>query len=70
MSLGHVLLVDDEPSLVSVLQSVLKAAGYTVTVATDGNAAISGVLACDPNVILLDLGLPDMDGKVVIRMIR
>jgi two-component system, OmpR family, KDP operon response regulator KdpE len=70
MSLGHVLLVDDEPSLVSVLQSVLKAAGYTVTVATDGNAAISGVLACDPDVILLDLGLPDMDGKVVIRMIR
>lgn len=70
MSLGHVLLVDDEPSLVSVLQSVLKAAGYTVTVATDGNAAISGVLSCDPDVILLDLGLPDMDGKVVIRMIR
>lgn len=70
MSLGHILLVDDEPSLVSVLQSVLKAAGYLVTVATDGNAAISRVLACDPDVILLDLGLPDMDGKVVLRMIR
>lgn len=70
MSLGHILLVDDEPSLVSVLHSVLKAAGYLVTVATDGNTAISGVLACDPDVILLDLGLPDIDGKVVLRMIR
>ncbi|RQW43576.1 response regulator transcription factor [Novosphingobium sp. LASN5T] len=67
---GHVLLVDDEPALVSVLQPVLKAAGYTVTVAPDGNAAISGVVAHDPDVVLLDLGLPDMDGKEVIRIIR
>lgn len=70
MMQGHVLLVDDEPALVSVLQPVLKASGYTVTVATDGNAAISGVIAKDPDVVLLDLGLPDMDGKDVIRVIR
>lgn len=66
----HVLLVDDEPALVSVLQPVLKAAGCIVTVASDGNAAISGVIALDPDVVLLDLGLPDMDGKDVIRIIR
>jgi len=70
MMLGHVLLVDDEPALVSVLQPVLKAAGWTVSVAMDGNAAISAVVAQDPDVVLLDLGLPDMDGKDVIRMIR
>lgn len=67
---AQVLLVDDEPALISVLQPVLKAAGYTVMVATDGNAAISGVVAHDPDVVLLDLGLPDMDGKDVIRMVR
>lgn len=70
MMQGHVLLVDDEPALVSVLLPVLKAAGCEVTVATDGNAAISGVIAHDPDVVLLDLGLPDMDGKDVIRIIR
>lgn len=67
---GQVLLVDDEPALVAVLQPVLKAAGCSVSVATDGNAAISGVIAQDPDVVLLDLGLPDMDGKDVIRLIR
>jgi two-component system, OmpR family, KDP operon response regulator KdpE len=67
---GHVLLVDDEPTLVSVLEPVLKAAGCTVTVATDGNTAVSRVVSHDPDVVLLDLGLPDIDGKHVIRMIR
>lgn len=67
---GQVLLVDDEPALVSVLQPVLKAAGCNVSVASDGNAAISAVVAQDPDVVLLDLGLPDMDGKQVIRLIR
>lgn len=70
MILGQVLLVDDEPALVSVLQPVLKAAGCTVSVASDGHAAISAVIAQDPDVVLLDLGLPDMDGKDVIRIIR
>ena len=70
MMQGQVLLVDDEPALVSVLQPVLKAAGFTVSVASDGNAAISAVIAHDPDVVLLDLGLPDMDGKDVIRIIR
>lgn len=67
---GQVLLVDDEPALVSVLQPALKAAGYDVAVATDGNGAISSVIANDPDLVLLDLGLPDMDGKDVIRVIR
>lgn len=70
MMQGQVLLVDDEPTLVSVLQAVLTAAGCSVTVALDGHAAISGVIAHDPDAVLLDLGLPDMDGKDVIRIIR
>lgn len=70
MTGGHILLVDDEPALVSVLEPVLRAEGCTVTVANDGNAAISSVVSGDPDVVLLDLGLPDMDGKAVIQTIR
>ncbi len=70
MTQGQVLLVDDEPALINVLQPVLKAAGFTVTVAADGHSAISAVIAHDPDLVLLDLGLPDIDGKEVIRIIR
>jgi len=70
MMQGQVLLVDDEPALVSVLQPVLKAAGCSVTTAVDGHTAISAAMALDPDVVLLDLGLPDIDGKDVIRTIR
>ncbi|MCB2080862.1 MAG: response regulator transcription factor [Novosphingobium sp.] len=67
---AHVLLVDDEAALVSVLEPVLRAEGYDVSVAMDGNSAISAVISGDPDVVLLDLGLPDMDGKAVITSMR
>ena len=67
---GHILLVEDEPGIVGALRPVLRAAGHTVTVATDGNAAIGKLSQDDIDVVLLDLGLPDMDGKEVIRAIR
>ena len=67
---GHILLVDDEPALVSVLRPVLIAAGCSVTIAADGQEALRGLVASDPDVVLLDLGLPDMDGKAVIQAIR
>jgi two-component system KDP operon response regulator KdpE len=66
----HILIVDDEPSLLAVLEPALSAAGYTVTTALDGRSTISTVMATDPDLILLDLGLPDMDGKDVIVQVR
>ncbi|MFN6934611.1 MAG: response regulator transcription factor, partial [Tsuneonella sp.] len=68
--MSHILLVDDEPSLVAVLEPVLGAAGYQVTVATNGVAALKAAGEVKPDIVLLDLGLPDMDGKEVIRHIR
>jgi two-component system, OmpR family, KDP operon response regulator KdpE len=70
MMQGHVLLIDDEPALVSVLQPVLKAAGCLVTVASGGHDGINAFVTHHPDVVLLDLGLPDMDGKAVIKAIR
>jgi two-component system KDP operon response regulator KdpE len=70
MTSGHLLLVDDEPGLVAALRPALIAAGHDVTVASDGNEAIAGASTAQPDVVLLDLGLPDMDGKQVITAIR
>lgn len=69
-ALAHILLVDDEPALTAVLAPVLSAAGYQVSTAVDADQALVGVEETEPDVILLDLGLPDLDGKEVIRCLR
>ena len=63
-------MVDDEPSLIGVLEPVLGATGYKMTSAATGRHALAIADEADPDVILLDLGLPDMDGKEVIRVLR
>jgi two-component system KDP operon response regulator KdpE len=67
---SHILLVDDEPALTRVLEPILKAEGHQVTLAATGQAAILAARDTAPDIILLDLGLPDIDGKDVIRAIR
>lgn len=66
----HILVVDDEPSLIGVLEPMLGATGYKMTSAATGRHALAIADEADPDVILLDLGLPDMDGKEVIRVLR
>ena len=68
--MAHILLIDDEAALTGVLRPVLTAAGHAVTVAATAAEGITGVDELDPDVILLDLGLPDGDGKTVIRALR
>jgi two-component system, OmpR family, KDP operon response regulator KdpE len=64
------LVVDDEPSFRRLLRTSLSAQGYRVLEAGTGQGAIDS-LGCDaPEVVLLDLGLPDMDGLEVIRRVR
>lgn len=69
-SAPRVLVVDDEPAIVTVLRSTLTAAGYDVLTAATGGQAIQAAATLAPNVVLLDLGLPDLDGKEVIRQLR
>lgn len=67
---AQILLVDDEPQLVRALTPALGAAGYTVAVADSGEAALAYLAAEGCDAVILDLGLPDMDGKAVISRIR
>ena len=70
MSLAHLLLVDDEQQILRALRPALSAAGYEVATAETGGEALA-YLASEPcDVVILDLGLPDMDGKEVIARIR
>jgi two-component system KDP operon response regulator KdpE len=66
----RVLLVDDEESIQQTLGAVLPPAGYTVYQVRNGKEALRTVQTIRPDLILLDLGLPDMDGKEVIRHLR
>ncbi|AJP00549.1 Fis family transcriptional regulator [Streptomyces cyaneogriseus subsp. noncyanogenus] len=66
----RVLVVEDDPQLVRALVINLKARQYGVDAAPDGATALRLAAARQPDVVLLDLGLPDMDGVEVIRGLR
>ena len=66
----RVLVVDDEPSILRALRINLTAREYDVITAADGTTGLAAVARDHPDVIILDLGLPDMDGTDVIHGIR
>ncbi|TWG08973.1 response regulator [Saccharopolyspora dendranthemae] len=65
-----VLVVDDEPQLLRALRINLAARGYQVLTAVDGKSALRAAGDGKPDVVVLDLGLPDMDGSEVIAGLR
>jgi two-component system CheB/CheR fusion protein len=66
----RVLLIEDEETIARVLREVLEGRGHTVEVAATGAQGIVKARAFRPDVVLLDLGLPDVDGIDVARIIR
>jgi two-component system, OmpR family, KDP operon response regulator KdpE len=66
----RVLVVDDEPSILRALRINLTARKYDVTTATDGASGLAAIARDRPDVIILDLGLPDMDGTEIIHGVR
>ncbi|MDQ1710807.1 MAG: two-component system, OmpR family, operon response regulator KdpE [Frankiaceae bacterium] len=66
----RVLVVDDEPQIARALGINLRARGYDVVAAQDGASALALAAKQPPDVVILDLGLPDMDGVEVIRGLR
>ncbi len=66
----RILVVDDEPAIHRFLAPALSAAGYVVAKAEDGASALREIATHPPDAVVLDLGLPDMDGKEVIQRLR
>jgi DNA-binding response OmpR family regulator len=67
---GSVLVVDDEPTIGEVVSKYLERAGYETRVAADGYEALEAVAASRPDLIVLDLMLPGIDGLEVMRRVR
>jgi two-component system, OmpR family, response regulator ResD len=66
----YILIVDDEPTIVEVVQLYLQREGFAVAIATDGQAALESVARRRPDLIVLDLMLPQVDGLEIIRRVR
>jgi two-component system, OmpR family, KDP operon response regulator KdpE len=66
----RVLVVDDEPALLRAVGAALKARSYDVATVGTGQAAIDAIALTPPDLVVLDLGLPDLDGIEVCRRVR
>jgi two-component system response regulator ResD len=67
---GSILVVDDEPTIGEVVSAYLRRAGYETRIAADGHAAFAAVAERSPDLIVLDLMLPGVDGLEVMRRVR
>ena len=65
-----VLIIEDDPGITAYLQAALRAASYDAVPVGDGRTALALIASRCPDCILLDLGLPDMDGSEIIRSVR
>jgi DNA-binding response OmpR family regulator len=65
-----ILIADDEPTLVSTLKYNLEREGYSVVIATDGEAAVAAARETHPDLIVLDIMMPRLNGLEVCRILR
>ncbi|MEE4273535.1 MAG: response regulator [Thermoanaerobaculales bacterium] len=68
--MNRIYIVDDEPDMVELLATVLKGEGFEVETYTDGRAALARVLEEPPELLLLDLMMPDLDGFELLKLLR
>lgn len=65
-----ILVVDDDPKIVRLVRTYLEREGFTVVSASDGPAALAAIEDHEPRLVVLDLMLPELDGRAVIRAVR
>mgnify|MGYP000893941791 FL=1 len=67
---NKIIIVEDDPGISKYLQAALRGRDYEPMLATDGKTALEMIASHCPDLLLLDLGLPDMDGSEIIRSVR
>ena len=67
---NRIVVIEDDPGIAAVLKAAIRAAGYEVLISASGKTALQLISSHCPDCILLDLGLPDMDGSEIIRSVR
>lgn len=67
---GNIVIVDDQPNNLRVLSGILQQAGYKVRPALDGEVALKSIKSSPPDLILLDIRMPEMDGYEVCRRLK
>ncbi len=67
MSFAHILVVDDEPDIRSLLKEILEDEGFSISLAENGQAARDSLRARRPDLILLDIWMPDIDGVALLK---
>src|SRR5512137_733387 len=68
--MAKILVIDDEPSITNLVSAYLKPEGYEVFTASDGRAGLKAVQAYKPDLVVLDLMLPGMDGLELLSQVR
>jgi len=66
----HILIIEDEKSICNFIKTALSVQNYRISMANTGEEGISMITSRCPDLVLLDLGLPDMDGSEIIRQVR
>jgi len=69
-SMKKVLVIDDEPDTLELVKLVLEKGGFTAMLAKNGKEALSQIETTEPDIVLLDIMMPDMDGWEVFRKIK
>jgi CheY-like chemotaxis protein len=67
---ASILIVDDNPTNLKLATTVLELAGFQVAFAEDAERALDSIIAACPDLVLMDIGLPGMDGLALTRMLR
>ena len=68
--MAKILIIDDEESACEFIKSYLEKRGYEIAVALTGNEGLAAYPRENPDLVLLDLGLPDMDGREILKEIK
>lgn len=66
----HIMVVDDDQEMLQMLKRILELEGYGVAIVADGNLALALLKECKPDLVILDIMLPGLDGYQVLSLIR